>query len=146
MPIITKTTTTESELTMILAGALERCRDSKLSEVCTESLLYAIMDNESLAANTRLLKIGFNIYMFKRTLLKRLQAKVDTNPPAMPVLSVAVEGLLVLNSMDRRCSQSSLHLLRTIIKNNNTAAARLLKKERIFLNEFNELIYKPISE
>jgi len=138
---VAKIKTVPHELTTILADALVISQQSHLKEICTEALLYAILENEKIAA--RLLKCGLNIFMYKRQLAVRLKMKAISNPPAEPPHSVALQGLLILNGMENGNSHSAISLLKTIIKNNNTAAARLLKAERIAINDFNELVYKP---
>ncbi|MDP9076271.1 MAG: hypothetical protein M3O71_02510 [Bacteroidota bacterium] len=132
----------QNEVTTILAGASQISRDNQLKEVCTEALLSALIENEAVAA--KLLNTGFNIFMFKRLLSEKLKTKSIDSPPVNPPYSVALEGLLALYVIDCRGNASSLQLLKTIIRNNNTAAARLLSLERITLTENNHLIYTPI--
>ncbi|MDB5029717.1 hypothetical protein [Mucilaginibacter sp.] len=138
----TNNTDTQNELAAILTDAVHISRDNQLKEICSEALLLAIFNNEPIAA--KLLKMGFNIFMFKRLLAEKLKTKAIDTPPLEPPYSVAIDGLLILTAMDKSGRNNGLKLLKTIIKNNNTAAARLLKAERITLNSFNELVYKPI--
>lgn len=138
----TNNTVNQNELTIVLSSALQISRDNHLKEVCSEALLYAILDNEAIAA--KLLKMGFNIFMFKRLLAEKLKKKAIESPSTEPPYSVAVDGLLILTTMDKASKNNCLTLLKTIVKNNNTAAARLLKSEHIILNSYNELVYKPI--
>lgn len=135
--------TINNELQIALLNTLKISRQLNLKEVCTEAFLYGIMENEGLSA--KLLKQGFNIFMFKRLLTDKLKVKATENQTIEPLFSGALEGLLALIIMDKNFCDSSLFLMKTIIKHNNTAAARLLKKEGIILSRFNELIYKPIT-
>ena len=130
-----------NEITAVLQGAAQIGQQCRLNELCTETLLYAIAENNQLSANAKLKALGVNVTGFKAMLLKRLEKKAK--PAALIPIpeSTAVIGLLFLNS--RR--DDSCQLLKCIIQNKNTAAARLLSQERLSLNEYNELIYKPIE-
>lgn len=144
METVKQPITTETEMQAILTGAMQISQQYGLKEICTEAVLYAILNNDNLNANTQLLKMGFNVYMLRRVIAERLKNKAIVNPPIEPPYSNALEGLLFLNAFDKGSQNTSTHFLKTIIKNNNTAAARLLKLERVSLTPNNELIYKPI--
>jgi len=130
-----------NELAAIISDAEVLCRLYGLAEICTEVLLLAMLDNTKLSAYNYLLLLGVNIVAIKKELEKRLSNK--------PVVvgkkianSVALDGLMFLNGGNR----NSLKLVTTILENNNTAAARLLKQERIFLDQFRDIFYRPICE
>jgi hypothetical protein len=124
--------TANNELKAVLAGAVQISREAKLSEVCTEALLYSLFEQPAIAG--KLLKMGFNLLLVKKLLVKRLEAKGVDNPPKEPQYSVALTGLLLLNAMDKDATSSGIYLIKTIIVNNNTAAARMLKMEHICLD------------
>jgi ATP-dependent Clp protease ATP-binding subunit ClpA len=136
------TTNQTSELNEVLAGAMQISRENHLKEVCSEALLLAILASDT--AEERLLKISFNVFLYKKVLEKRLAAKASDTAPDEPPRSLAVDGLLILNAWEDNATGTALHLLTTIVKNHNTAAARLLRKECVYLNEFNQLIYKTL--
>ena len=136
----TTITNSSNELRTVLTAAAQISRENQLKEVCSEALLLAILEQEAAAA--AFLKLGFNVFMFKRVLAKKLATKAaDKSPKELPY-SLAVDGLLILNAMEKNAPCTALHLLKTIVRYHNTAAARMLRNEQIYLNEFNRLIYK----
>ena len=143
MQTVNNDTIKNGELHEVIAEAAWICQSCNLTEICSESVLRAILDNADLTANEALVKAGINVTALKRVITKRLKAKGGITRPESITISTAVEGLLVLNRMERACNSSSLHLLCTIIKTDNTAAARLLKSQQIGLTSKNVLIYKP---
>ncbi len=144
----TETTITINELLAIMSAANEVSQLYNLKEVCSEALLYALLSKPEFTAYVSLVDAGCNMAVFKRHLIKSLKAKGSAGSATkgnLPV-SIAVEGLMALNAIAYgNTDTTSFQLLKTIIRNDNTAAARLLKAKRITLNQKNELIYKTLN-
>lgn len=127
------------------AYAQEACVKFGLKEVCSEVLLFAIVDDMNCATYSALTEAGYNANKLKAQLRegfkKRSAAQDDKREKP---LSVSVEGLFALHAIQYSgMPLNTMSVLRTIIRNNNTSAARLLHSQHIKLNKQNELIYQP---
>ena len=132
------TITPKTEIETVLTSAQNICVKYDLPQVCTEALLLAITDNVTLTGYNHLQGLGVNVTALKKSLQKSLQNKASHEPHKNIILSIALEGVIFLNGGNT----SSLNLLKTIVKYNNTAAARLLRSQGLFLNNTDQLIFK----
>ncbi|WP_295714384.1 hypothetical protein [Mucilaginibacter sp.] len=111
----------------------------KLPEVCTEVLLYAMLDNKNLSVYQQLKELGVNTIGMKIDLAKKINAKAA--PVSAPIMahSNALTGLLFLNGGHT----NGTRLLQTILINQNTAAARMLNANLVKLDKYGKVIYTP---
>jgi len=131
-----------NELETILAGAEKISQKLNFTEMCTEVVLYALLENNQLPVFQHLQTLGANTIGMKLTLAKLLNGKAQVTPPPVLTHSNALAGLLFINGMS---CKTGVHLLKTILKNRNTAAFRMLNQSGVTLDKNGFIIYSPIN-
>jgi len=134
------------DFSLALTYAHDACRKYQLNEISSEVMLFGITEDMNCQAYEAMVNAGYNVNKLKKLLREKFIINKPANYKAGNPLSVAVEGLLALHALQHGgMPLTSVSLLKTIIRNESTAAARLLRSERIILNWKNELIYKPLN-
>ncbi|MBD1385728.1 hypothetical protein IDJ75_10600 [Mucilaginibacter rigui] len=134
-----------NDFTNILTYAHEACSKYELNEIDSEVLLFAIADDMNCMAYEVMTNAGYNVNKLKKVLRERFKINKPETYIAGSPFSVSVEGLIALHALHYGGRPlTTITMLKTIIRNDNTAAARLLRAECISLNYNNELTYKPL--
>jgi ATP-dependent Clp protease ATP-binding subunit ClpA len=134
------------DITNVLTYAHEACRKYELNEIDSEVLLFAITDDMNCMAYEAMQNAGYNVNKLKKLLRERFAQNKPAKYTACSPFSTSVEGLIALHTLQYGGKPlTSIGLLKIIIQNENTSAARLLRSERLKLNWKNELIYKPLN-